>query len=71
MTTACPVARSSDPDAMEIDAIDRVRPAKLTPPLKAQIQKEGKCFCCRNKGHRVKDCRKKATLAAWGDKPKN
>jgi len=33
VTTARPVARSSDPDAMEIDAIHRVHPAKLTPEL--------------------------------------
>jgi hypothetical protein len=53
---------------MEIDAIV---PKNLTPALKAQLQKEGKCFFCRNKGHRVKDYRKKAALAASGDKPRN
>jgi len=68
VATARPVARSSDPDAMEIDAIV---PKNLTPALKAQLQKEGKCFFCRNKGHRVKDYRKKAALAASGDKPRN
>jgi hypothetical protein len=63
-----PVAPAGD--AMEIDAITRDGPIpKLTPELKAALVKAGKCFFCRNPGHTVKTCPKKAALASG--KPKN
>lgn len=59
-------------DAMEVDSISRTEPgkiAKLTPELREKLRKEGKCFFCRESGHMVKNCPKKADLMT--EKPKN
>jgi len=58
---------SSPPgEAMEVDTISRI--PKLTPELKEQLKKEGKCFRCRKPGHLSKDCKGSFPSAM---KPKN
>ena len=44
---------------MEVDsATGQTNFKKLTPEERAQLAKEGRCFCCRLQGHMARDCPK-------------
>ena len=46
---------------MEVDnAVGQTNFKKLTPEERAQLTKEGRCFCCRLQGHMARDCPKNA-----------
>ena len=47
-------ASSKDPNAMDVDSKDR--PRKLTPEEQERCFKEGRCLCCRQKGHMAASC---------------
>jgi hypothetical protein len=50
------------PTPMELSAITHPPPRrfeKLTPQLRAQLIREGKCLYCREPGHMAMDCPKK------------
>ena len=48
-----------DPDAMDIDA---VRTSNMSSKERQELMKDGKCFYCRNKGHRARDCPEKGKI---------
>ena len=50
---------------MEVDsATGQSNFKKLTPEERAQLAKEGRCFCCHLQGHMVRDCPKNANRNA-------
>jgi hypothetical protein len=49
-------------DAMEVDTLTQEKIPKLTPELKKQLKKEGRCYFCLKVGHITKTCPKKASL---------
>jgi hypothetical protein len=46
-------SNQKDPNAMDVD---RSQFTKLTPELRSQLAKEGKCFYCRKPGHMAREC---------------
>lgn len=57
-----PQPHRRDPNAMDVDATTRL--GRLTPELRAQLLREGKCFRCRKAGHMSRDCKGSTTVAA-------
>ena len=45
---------SQDPNAMDVDTNER--PKKLTQEERDKCFKEGRCLCCRKKGHMASSC---------------
>ena len=45
---------SRDPNAMDVDT--KEKPRKLTPEEQERCFKEGRCLCCRQKGHMAASC---------------
>lgn len=57
-----PQIHRRDPNAMDVDATTRL--GRLTPELRAQLLREGKCFRCRKTGHMSRECKGPASVAA-------
>jgi hypothetical protein len=55
-------------DVMDVNTLTQEKIPKLTPELKEQLKREGRCYFCRKVGHISKTSPKKAALLV---KPKN
>ena len=58
-SSTCAQPNNSGVIPMEVDnAVGQANFKKLTPEERAQLAKEGRCFCCRLQGHMARDCPK-------------